>query len=100
MTRYYKQFLDTHFSIFSLPFYLSTVSSASANNNGDFPVIDLTRSTDLSAEFSGSTELGLEGNNAELPLFTFSFIAAATDNFSQKNKLGQGGFGPVYWVRI
>ncbi|ESW31228.1 hypothetical protein PHAVU_002G220500 [Phaseolus vulgaris] len=76
------------------------VSSASANNNGDFPVIDLTRSTDLSAEFSGSTELGLEGNNAELPLFTFSFIAAATDNFSQKNKLGQGGFGPVYWGNL
>lgn len=100
MTWYCKQFLDTHFSMFSLPFCFSTVSAASANNNSDFPVIDLTRSTDLSAEFSGSSDLVLEGNKAELPLFTFSFIAAATDNFSEKNKLGQGGFGPVYRVRI
>ncbi|CAI9087670.1 OLC1v1021803C1 [Oldenlandia corymbosa var. corymbosa] len=32
----------------------------------------------------------------ELPLFDFSTIALATDNFSQANKLGQGGFGSVY----
>ncbi|KAD7477543.1 hypothetical protein E3N88_00679 [Mikania micrantha] len=32
----------------------------------------------------------------ELPLFTFSIIAIATANFSNDNKLGEGGFGPVY----
>ncbi|KAG8658073.1 hypothetical protein MANES_03G118200v8 [Manihot esculenta] len=32
----------------------------------------------------------------ELPLFDLSTIANATDNFSQYNKLGEGGFGPVY----
>ncbi|XP_062014516.1 G-type lectin S-receptor-like serine/threonine-protein kinase At4g27290 [Rosa rugosa] len=32
----------------------------------------------------------------ELPLFDFTTIAEATDNFSSNNKLGQGGFGPVY----
>ncbi|KAJ0464140.1 putative protein kinase RLK-Pelle-DLSV family [Helianthus annuus] len=32
----------------------------------------------------------------ELPLFTFSRIANATANFSPDNKLGEGGFGPVY----
>eukprot|EP00268_Persea_americana_P050676 TRINITY_DN5531_c0_g1_i10.p1 TRINITY_DN5531_c0_g1~~TRINITY_DN5531_c0_g1_i10.p1 ORF type:complete len:402 (+),score=55.89 TRINITY_DN5531_c0_g1_i10:246-1451(+) len=32
----------------------------------------------------------------ELPLFTFGSIAAATDNFSTENKLGEGGFGAVY----
>ncbi|KDP38978.1 hypothetical protein JCGZ_00735 [Jatropha curcas] len=32
----------------------------------------------------------------ELPLFDFSTIATATDNFSDYNKLGEGGFGPVY----
>ncbi|PIN20583.1 Serine/threonine protein kinase [Handroanthus impetiginosus] len=28
--------------------------------------------------------------------FTFAQIATATDNFSSENKLGEGGFGPVY----
>ena len=34
----------------------------------------------------------------ELPIFEFSTIANATDNFSSNNKLGQGGFGHVYKV--
>ncbi|GAV89303.1 S_locus_glycop domain-containing protein/B_lectin domain-containing protein/PAN_2 domain-containing protein [Cephalotus follicularis] len=34
--------------------------------------------------------------NSDLPLFDLSTIAAATDNFSSANKLGEGGFGPVY----
>lgn len=34
----------------------------------------------------------------ELPMFDFSVIAMATDNFSSANKLGQGGFGSVYKV--
>ncbi|KAJ0966051.1 hypothetical protein J5N97_027189 [Dioscorea zingiberensis] len=33
---------------------------------------------------------------AEFTLFDFSKIADATDNFSLANKLGEGGFGPVY----
>ncbi|XP_044496561.1 uncharacterized protein LOC123218967 [Mangifera indica] len=32
----------------------------------------------------------------ELKIFDFQVIAAATNNFSPENKLGQGGFGPVY----
>ncbi|XP_037492215.1 G-type lectin S-receptor-like serine/threonine-protein kinase SD1-1 [Jatropha curcas] len=32
----------------------------------------------------------------ELPIFDLPTIAKATDNFSSINKLGQGGFGPVY----
>ena len=41
-----------------------------------------------------------EMEDLELPLFEFDTIAEATDNFSSSNKLGQGGFGPVYKVSI
>ena len=34
----------------------------------------------------------------ELPLIEFNKLAAATNNFHEANKLGQGGFGPVYRV--
>lgn len=56
----------------------------------------------MSTEFTGSAELSLEGNQSgpELPFFTFSSIAKATNNFSEENKLGQGGFGPVYKVKM
>uniref|UniRef100_A0A2N9EZK0 non-specific serine/threonine protein kinase n=1 Tax=Fagus sylvatica TaxID=28930 RepID=A0A2N9EZK0_FAGSY len=52
-----------------------------------------------------NSELGItrkdydnEGRNEdmELPLFDFMAIANATCNFSSNNKLGEGGFGPVY----
>ncbi|CAG7864259.1 unnamed protein product [Brassica rapa] len=36
----------------------------------------------------------------ELPLMEFDAVAIATDNFSDANKLGQGGFGIVYKGRL
>ncbi|XP_068667835.1 G-type lectin S-receptor-like serine/threonine-protein kinase At4g27290 [Aristolochia californica] len=56
----------------------------------------------------GKVEIGLEDSNAlgegertpDLPLITFASVVAATDNFSIANKLGQGGFGPVYKGRL
>lgn len=35
----------------------------------------------------------------ELEIFDFQTISAATNNFSSINKLGEGGFGPVYKVK-
>ncbi|KAL1822651.1 hypothetical protein ACET3Z_009429 [Daucus carota] len=35
-------------------------------------------------------------NELDLPLFTILQIARATNGFSSDNKLGEGGFGPVY----
>ncbi|KAK1260924.1 G-type lectin S-receptor-like serine/threonine-protein kinase SD1-29 [Acorus gramineus] len=32
----------------------------------------------------------------DVPLFNFNVVQAATNNFSTSNKLGEGGFGPVY----
>ena len=43
-------------------------------------------------------ELDGTRRNSNLPLFDLRTIIAATDNFSIANKLGQGGFGPVYKV--
>lgn len=37
-------------------------------------------------------------DDLELPLFDFETIVRATDNFTDYNKLGQGGFGIVYKV--
>ena len=33
-----------------------------------------------------------------LPSFSFDIIAAATNNFHENNKIGEGGYGPVFKV--
>ncbi|WOG85207.1 hypothetical protein DCAR_0104395 [Daucus carota subsp. sativus] len=48
----------------------------------------------ISLETVALTEV--ENEDLELPLFEFEKIANATSNFSNDNKLGEGGFGPVY----
>ncbi|XP_060674881.1 G-type lectin S-receptor-like serine/threonine-protein kinase At1g67520 [Ziziphus jujuba] len=46
---------------------------------------------------TGTDKLKLNGKlDHELPLFSFSSIETSTGYFSNANKLGQGGFGPVY----
>ncbi|KAM0010000.1 putative protein kinase RLK-Pelle-DLSV family [Helianthus debilis subsp. tardiflorus] len=44
------------------------------------------------AGVESSSQMG----SAEVPLFSLSKISRATDDFSVNNKLGEGGFGPVY----
>lgn len=34
----------------------------------------------------------------DLPLFNLHIISVATNDFSFTNKIGEGGFGPVYKV--
>ena len=44
----------------------------------------------------------IEGHreDQELPFFNLATIVIATNNFSSNNKLGEGGFGPVYKVTL
>jgi hypothetical protein len=39
-----------------------------------------------------------EDTGSHFTTLSFSQIKSATDNFSTENKLGEGGFGPVYKV--
>ena len=41
-----------------------------------------------------------EKKEVDLPMFSFASVSASTNNFSIENKLGEGGFGSVYKVRL
>jgi hypothetical protein len=41
-----------------------------------------------------------EMRSSEPLTYDLSTLRAATDNFSEENKLGEGGFGPVYKVNL
>jgi hypothetical protein len=43
---------------------------------------------------------GQKEEDLELPFLDLSTIASATNNFAINNKLGEGGFGPVYKVNL
>ncbi|CAA0838784.1 G-type lectin S-receptor-like serine/threonine-protein kinase [Striga hermonthica] len=53
---------------------------------------DKNRRNSVAGPFSGTEH----GKDAELPFFDLSTISKATGHFSTQNKLGEGGFGPVY----
>lgn len=42
----------------------------------------------------------MNNNPPALQVFTYAEIRAATHDFSVENKLGEGGFGPVYKVIV
>ncbi|CAN4083912.1 unnamed protein product [Withania somnifera] len=70
-----------------------------SKRTNEIPENHIIRSGEFSAEFSGPGDPnaeGHQGNGSELAFFSFSMVATATDNFCLANKLGQGGFGPVY----
>ncbi|KAE8008884.1 hypothetical protein FH972_005355 [Carpinus fangiana] len=43
-------------------------------------------------------KLSASSNASNLQEFSYTTIKAATQNFSCENKLGEGGYGPVYKV--
>ena len=42
----------------------------------------------------------MEAELSEFSVYEFRQILEATSNFSEENKLGEGGFGPVYKVNM
>ena len=57
--------------------------------------------------FAGYMEHNTEGGETnegrehlEIPLFDLDTLLNTTNNFSSDNKLGDGGFGPVYKVIV
>lgn len=65
------------------------------------PLNDSSLSHIFQNHLSGSKEF-VEGETdqaPELPLIKFESLVLATDNFSDSNKLGKGGFGIVYKVK-
>ncbi|KHG05344.1 hypothetical protein F383_30674 [Gossypium arboreum] len=80
--------------------------AASEFNNGkgemedtrrDILLFDLEMSiTASSNDFSGSENSRNRRKDPAFPLFSLASISIATENFSLENKLGEGGFGPVY----
>lgn len=50
--------------------------------------------------YSEESHTNEEEKDLELPLLDLATVLKATNNFSMENKLGEGGFGLVYKVRI
>jgi hypothetical protein len=47
-----------------------------------------------------ATQRDFDGNVPNLQVFILADIEAATEGLSIKNKLGEGGYGPVYKVNF
>lgn len=57
--------------------------------------------TSDSAALVGAASLGLVGITVDKSVeFSYEELATATDNFSLANKIGQGGFGSVYYAEL
>ncbi|KAL5579252.1 hypothetical protein UlMin_011694 [Ulmus minor] len=71
--------------------------------SNDIPLSEQGKSKEFASDLSGSVDLVMEENQVsgpDLPLYSFNFVETSTNNFSEENKLGEGGFGIVYKGRL
>ncbi|XP_021828590.1 G-type lectin S-receptor-like serine/threonine-protein kinase CES101 isoform X2 [Prunus avium] len=68
--------------------------SGEANPMIENELVEWMESDRSTGNVKGLQNDGKLGNN--LTVFSYASVMAATTNFSEENKLGQGGFGPVY----
>ncbi|XP_059658863.1 G-type lectin S-receptor-like serine/threonine-protein kinase At4g11900 [Cornus florida] len=72
-------------------------SARGKDSSDDLLLFDFSTSTNAAAETNIGNNLGKNRKkDVELPSFSFASVSAATGNFSVENRLGEGGFGPVY----
>ncbi|KAG2682433.1 hypothetical protein I3760_11G191300 [Carya illinoinensis] len=84
--------------VFSLFVYCVRRKKELKEKGDDLLLLDLSMTIESnSSELTESIRHGdSRRGEVKMPLFSFASVSAATDNFSDANKLGEGGFGPVY----
>lgn len=70
-------------------------TSENESNNQEIQLHEAYDDSDREGMIEEHDEKGID-----VPFFSFESILVATNNFSDANKLGRGGFGPVYKVMI
>jgi hypothetical protein len=73
------------------------ISIASVKKCTDWPRLQR-KPTYNSSRGGGETDWDMEAHLSEFWVFNLHQILEAAYNFSEENKLGEGGFGPVYKV--
>ncbi|KAM2054788.1 hypothetical protein ACFX1T_004265 [Malus domestica] len=92
------EFITGFSSDTTLCFYMLKTKSPRNNGENETRIIeDELRDLMKSDRPTDATALQNDGNmRPDLSIFSYASVMAATCNFSPENKLGQGGFGPVY----
>ncbi|KAG6416532.1 hypothetical protein SASPL_123964 [Salvia splendens] len=67
-----------------------------ARRRGKRETVELGNVTASGSINTSTPDVSSRVNFEDIPLFKFEELANAADNFSEANRLGKGGFGPVY----
>ncbi|KAL2489962.1 Receptor-like serine/threonine-protein kinase SD1-8 [Forsythia ovata] len=64
--------------------------------NGEVTLLEQTTKNEASIEMQRENILELIREDQQLSWFSFNVVENATEHFNNENKLGEGGFGPVF----